>query len=365
MSNNGRVLSSSNVIGKVDWLQIIFQNISWEELFTTILGITLDSVSKKAGTLKHEEYDVIYSCGSIKYYTFDDETKSFYRGTLVMSGQACTMYEFANRSGNSPNNVFQELAWRIISNSIDTSCKFTVTRIDLALDDYNKPPYFTVDTIIRKVQKKSYYSRGRSDQVYDSEFTKKERAKTQQIGSGGSECLFRFYEKSKEMSKGLDPEKVEQIMSNAPLTRLEAEIRKDKADSLFQSIAYLPKDMPLSNLIRGFIKNEISFYSDSSCEKICRWWQEYLKPSIEPILRKSYDVSNFERTLNWYQYQGGLAVTQAIFFLIENGVDLDFNLTDFKQECRWSTEMVEKMIDFVSKENRTDLIPYIYEKQKY
>lgn len=350
---------TSEVVGKIDWLQIIFEEIGWNEVFENLLQIGLDCVTRSEAKLKHEEYDIVYSCGSIRYHTFSDETKAYHRGTLVMSGEACTVYECAM----STPDVFQELAWRIISYAMQTVSSFKVMRIDPALDDYNKPPFFTVEAVVKKVKRKQFSSHGRTDKLYDSQFDKKTRALTQVIGSGGSECMFRFYEKSKEMCRGLNGDKVDEILENAPAVRLEAEVRKDKAHSFFVAMANLPVGTDLATLIRGFIKDEITFYADSEFKNVCRWWTDYLKPCHTPLIRKVYDVANFERTLNWYEYQGGLAVTQAIYFLYSNGIDVNINPRDNK-EFRWSDELVDKMTDFVTRNNRMDLIPLIQQKQR-
>jgi hypothetical protein len=77
-----------------------------------LIKISLESVSIQAGSLKHEEYDIVYTCGFLKYYTYHQPEKAKERGTLVLSGQACTTYEWIMLSYNPKANIFQELATR-------------------------------------------------------------------------------------------------------------------------------------------------------------------------------------------------------------------------------------------------------------
>lgn len=355
---------TENVLGRVDWLQVIFQNIAWQDVFTQILQISLDCVSYDQASLKHEEYDTVYSCGSIKYFTFFDPKFSVQRGTLVMSGQACAMYEWAILANDTEMNVFQMLSWRIIQYAKRTTLIYEVKRLDLALDDYNEKPFFDLDLIIGKVRRKQFLSKGRSTKVIDSEFDKRTRAKTQQIGTRGSECLFRFYEKAKELARSFDGEQREMILNKAPQVRLEIELRKSNANNLFEAIGFLGKDQAIANLIRGFIKTELNFYSDTNYKNICRWWIEYLKPCLIPNLERRIEVTNFEKTLSWYEYQGGFAVSQALYFLVNNGIDIKSELIGKQENYYWSTDLANKLIDFVTKHQRLDLIPLITEKTK-
>ena len=358
------VTMTENVRGKIDWLQIVCQNIYWKDLFSQVLQISLDCIAVQSAYLKHESYDVVYSCGPIKYYTFQEENQSYQRGTLVMSGQACTMYEWAILGSDSTVLVFQALAWRFHQYALTTSFIFDVKRLDLALDDYNEKPFFSLELIIGKVKRKQYLSKGRTTKLIDSEYDKKSRAKTQQIGARGSECLLRFYEKAKELTKNLNKEVKEELLKQAPMVRLEVETRHQTANQLFETIAYLTREQELTNLIRGFIQTELTFYTDTTYKKICRWWLDFLKPSILPSIHRTFEISAFTDTLNWYEYQGGFAVTQAIYFLIGHGVSINPKLVGKKEHYTWTSELSDKLIDFVTENKRMDLIPLIQKKTK-
>lgn len=122
------------------------------------------------------------------------------------------------------------------------------------------------------------------------------------------------------MARVYSDTKREEILAQAPQTRFEAELRKDIASSLFQAIVSLVEEIDLNNLIRGFIKAELNFYTDSSFRTVCRWWQAYLIPNKEPKIHRKYEVPDFEDSLYWYERQGGQAISQALYFLVSQGM---------------------------------------------
>lgn len=353
--------TTQNVLGKVDWLQIIFVNVQWQTVFSDVLLITPDCVTSEAGSLKHEEYDIVYACGSIRYYTTEDHGT---RGTLVMSGQACTMYEWGMLASDTQQNVFQELALRIIELATNRAATFEISRLDLALDDYNTKPFFGIDTIIGKVRRKQFLSKGRSVQLVDSEFDKRTRSKTQQIGSRGSDCMFRFYEKGKELAHSLSGVDREQMLEEAPQIRLEAETRHDTAKSLLMAIAYMTKEQKLSNLIRGFVKTELNFYTSTDYTTVARWWTNFLKPCFVPTIRRQKPQTDFDKSMYWFEHQGGFAITQALYFLVSHQMVVPPTLLAEDPEYLWNSELANKLIDFVIINDRPDLVPLIQRRIK-
>ena len=145
---------------------------------------------------------------------------------------------------------------------------------------------------------------------------------------------------------------------------MEVETRNDVAESLFRTIAFLPQDQCVANLIRGFLQTELTFYTDGSLKQVCRWWQDYLKPSLVPTITRQYQLNSFDRSLNWYEYGGPMALTQALFFLHHEGVGIDPSLLEIRPNYEWTPELSNRMIQYVSEQQRTDLIPLIQERTK-
>lgn len=85
---------------------------------------------------------------------------------------------------------------------------------------------------------------------------------------------------------------------------------------------------------------------------------------LQIVFQNIYEESSFDSTLNWYQYQGGFAVTQAIYFLVNHGLPIQPKLIGKKEHYVWSPELAEKLLDFVTQHQRMDLIPLIQNKTK-
>ncbi|MGK0552594.1 hypothetical protein ACSFB8_11010 [Enterococcus faecalis] len=144
--------SQKNVMAKIDWLQIIFYQCSIEELLESLLKIEKQCFLVESAQIRHKEYDVCYSYGSLRIYTYEfppyDETECY----LVFSGDACSLYERLLISLESNwATFFQQLVTQF-------NQRFKVKRLDIALDDRNEQPYFKVEQLIKLCKKKRYES---------------------------------------------------------------------------------------------------------------------------------------------------------------------------------------------------------------
>lgn len=79
---------------------------------------------------------------------------------------------------------------------------FHLTRLDIAIDDQNETPYFTVGQLHQKCRKREFLSKSRSFHFYESEFDE-DVAKTLYIGERKSNIMYRFYEKYSHSYKNL------------------------------------------------------------------------------------------------------------------------------------------------------------------
>ncbi|MCU7356135.1 hypothetical protein N7O58_00400 [Enterococcus dispar] len=68
--------------------------------------------------------------------------------------------------------------------------------------------------------------------------------------------------------------------------------------------------------------------------------------------------------MNWYEYGGPMALTQALFFLHHEGVGIDPSLLEIRPNYEWTPELSDRMIQYVSEQQRPDLIPLIQERTK-
>lgn len=85
--------SQKNVTAKIDWLQIIFYHCPIEELLESLLKIEKQCFLVEKAQIRHKEYDVCYSYGSLRIYTYEFPPYGEMECYLVFSGDACSLYE--------------------------------------------------------------------------------------------------------------------------------------------------------------------------------------------------------------------------------------------------------------------------------
>ena len=78
-------------------------------------------------------------------------------------------------------------------------------------------------------------------------------------------------------------------------------------------------ERPLEELVRGVVKDELTFYTDDSWKKVWRNWERYLG-NIRPLhLSKVYEITGLVHTQEWLIHGGVLAGIKAFRFLAEHG----------------------------------------------
>ncbi|WP_276519073.1 replication initiation factor domain-containing protein [Faecalicatena contorta] len=181
----------------MDYISIIFDSITAEEVISKILELPVDIFMKRPAKVKHKAYQSIYQAGSIKVYG-DEKTEE--KGSkkhgcyLVLSGRGCDeIYRIMNMRGSTFGNFFWLCEKRC---GVDN---FHLTRLDVAIDDRNEIPYFTPEQIKRKCEREEFVANSNSYRFVESSYTEKETAKTVYIGVGKSGMSYRFYDKDKEI----------------------------------------------------------------------------------------------------------------------------------------------------------------------
>lgn len=341
--------SQKNVTAKIDWLQIIFYHCSIEELFETLLKIEKQCFLVESAQIRHKEYDVCYSYGSLRVYTYEfpphDETECY----LVFSGDACTLFERLLVSMDSSWTVFfQQLVSQF-------SQRFKVKRLDVALDDRNEEPYFKIEQLIKLCKKKRYESRNRKFHVSESNVVGTKTSKTLYIGKRTSDVMFRIYDKDLETAQK-EKRAVQEIGS---WKRLEVEFKREVAHSVVELIA--ENNQSLEELIRGFIKQELTFYLDDNHTKIPRFWERYLG-NVTPLkIPRKYEIRGLKDTEQWFLFGGGLSTLKAFDFLTKNDALGHLqNIVKDIQEAELSRPLTKKVVDHLIDIGREDLIEEIY-----
>lgn len=299
--------------------------------------------------IRHKEYDVCYSYGSLRIYTFefpsDDETECY----LVFSGETCSLYERLLSS--------LESSWTIFFQQLVSQFKqrFKVKRLDIALDDRNEQPYFKIEQLIKLCKKKRYESRKRKFHVTESNVVGTKTSKTLYIGKRTSDIMFRIYDKDLEIAQK-EKRAVQEIGS---WKRFEVEFKREVAHSVVEMIAQ--NNHSLEELIRGIIKQELTFYLDDNHTKIPRFWKRYLG-GIAPLkISRKYDIRGLKDTEQWFLFGGGLSTLKAFDFLAQNeALGHLQNLSKEIQEAEFSRPLTKKIVDHLVDIGREELIEPVY-----
>nr|OTP14463.1 hypothetical protein A5888_002564 [Enterococcus sp. 9E7_DIV0242] len=253
------------------------------------------------------------------------------------------------------------MTWRLFFRRLFTYCDsfFDVKRLDVALDDRNIIPYFTVKQLIRKCEQGMFYSNRRKHDIYESGFQGTRRSRTLYIGKRKSDLMFRIYDKDMETAS----EKRVAVEEIGSWKRLEMEFKRMLAHNLVKMIAY--EENSLEELIRGIVKEELTFYTDSTCKTIWQPWERYLG-KISPIkIPRVYEVTGLLNTEQWLIHGGGLAGVKAFQFLAENSALGHLqDLEQVKEETELSRSLAKKIADHLTEIKRTDLLPKIYAMTK-
>ena len=148
---------------KIDYISIVFENINANKLIRRLLQLPFEYFQVQNAKIKHMDYTRLYQFGTIKVY----RDKLLKDGTceegcyLILSGQGCDdMYSFLQARGNTYNNFFDYCV------QIMGKGGFHLTRLDIAIDDRNDIPYFTVEQIKNKCLKDEFISKSKSYRFY-------------------------------------------------------------------------------------------------------------------------------------------------------------------------------------------------------
>lgn len=228
-------------------------------------------------------YSKTYILGHIKIY---------YEGSIDMgchvdmSGQGCREFE-----------SFKIPWWELASKVFQCSGKFT--RIDLALDDFDKRLRLTtMEAKIRRGAVSSIFKKARSLKEYlieDGSFT----GKTLYFGSSTSRLQIRVYDKTLEqISKG--NEEVPEFW-----VRIEMQCRNERAQSIATYLIF-DQGKDIGTLYKQFLSHYLNFLirrSDSNKRRwpVCDWWLSFLDnlPGLKlTICPKPRTIESISRWIN-------------------------------------------------------------------
>ena len=201
-----------------------------------------------------------------------------------------------------------------------------VTRLDVALDDYNNPSSLKLDQLERKLSLRQFRATKHTFNIVKEKSTNGVvKGETIYLGTRKRHqdgYLIRFYDKYAEFKSkgGLMPRQVEDVLAEAEVgtkvgthkwQRYEIEIH---GKACMKFIEQVLGGMSFGMLYKGLMKNAIEFLKVSRSNKnrnywkVCDWWTEFLDGAEKCSLAEPFEVSNFNRTLKWLR----LAVLPSI-----------------------------------------------------
>ena len=314
----------------------------FEDIASNILGVPEEYFELEKGRLKYYNYDCCFRFGDIRIYDYLDQT--YGDKMLVLSGNAC---EF-----------LREVWFKQIGISFKTFMKkiliyedfITITRLDVAIDDFNEEPFFSPIQLTKICQKKQFiYGKSTTYLPYGDEQT----GATLYLKPPTADDRLKFYDKQAELAKSQGVRKKDL----APQIRTEIVFRREKAQQFF--MLYVDGETSLLELFQGYLKEKVKFYSDTEFKNPLKKWKDFLgnaDPFNLPIPNQK--VGLFKK-FHWLINGGGLAVYKAIKFLEENDIfPLELDSIDY-HKAEYPTDLSNELKKYVSKIGRLELIAEI------
>ena len=348
---------------KVDYLSIIFDTLTVEEVILGILGLPTELFIRHSGRVKFKRYTICYQLDSVKVYAEpppDDDNPKGLGCYLVLTGKGCSdLANFMKGQGKTFRDFFRGCDIRVRGGT------YHLTRLDIAVDDKNEVPYFTIEQIQKKCLKEEFISKSRTYRFVESSFDSGDTAKTVYIGDGKSNISYRFYDKDKEICEKNQLSK-EDVRS---WKRTELQLRDEVAHEFSRLIKESVRT--LGELAFDFLGENLRFVtenkeqSNKSRWNTSRFWQRFLG-AVKPLeMQMDTSTGSLEDTVKWLKEGGALSAVKAISFLENhnalNGLE---TMETMLAETKYSTTLSIKLIEHLHKAQKEELIPMIREKLK-
>ena len=323
-----------------------------------ILDLPPDIFNVYPATVRFKTYQTrweigdIYVSGNARRTDDNPEGLGCY---LVMTGRGCNdIYRILDDRGLTFGDMFRRCEKRYGLGN------FHFTRLDIAIDDKNERPFFTIEQIKKKCEKEEFIANSEGYHFDESKFDDFNTAKTVYIGAGKSELSYRFYDKDKEVCTKCN-KTLDEIGS---WKRTEMQLRDDKAHAFAMTF----KDRPweLGELAFGLLANNLRFVVPNKHEtnksrwKTCRFWERFLGAVEVLKLHTPKPQNSLVETQQWLTEGGVISAVKGFYFLEENDALGELEQVETMiDKARYSTSLSSKLTAHLQRINRTELIPYI------
>ena len=130
------IIASRNKLSiKVDYLSVIFDTLTVEEVILGILGLPMELFVRNSGHVKFKRYTICYQLDSVRVYAEpppDDDNLEGLGCYLVLTGKGCRdLANFMEGQGKTFRGFFHVCDIRVRNGT------YHLTRLDIAIDDKN------------------------------------------------------------------------------------------------------------------------------------------------------------------------------------------------------------------------------------
>lgn len=147
-----------------------------------ILGLPTDIFNVYPASIKYKTYQARWQIGDIYVSGDARKTEDNPQGLgcyLVMTGRGCDdIFRILDSRNYTFGDMFRRCERRY---GLDN---FHFTRLDIAIDDKNEKPFFTIEQIKKKCEKEEFISNSEGYHFDESKFDDFDTAKTVYIGAG-------------------------------------------------------------------------------------------------------------------------------------------------------------------------------------
>ena len=155
-----------------------------------ILGLPTDIFNVYPASIKYKTYQARWQIGDIYVSGDARKTEDNPQGLgcyLVMTGRGCDdIFRILDSRNCTFGDMFKHCERRYGQDN------FHFTRLDIAIDDKNEKPFFTIEQIKKKCEKEEFISNSEGYHFDESKFDDFDTAKTVYIGAGKSGLSYRF-----------------------------------------------------------------------------------------------------------------------------------------------------------------------------
>lgn len=270
----------------IDWLQ-----------FTLLRDDGLDTVIKILRQPKDDYIELDKGGLGYKQQLYNNNIRLYYDGIIGMgvcasiTGKACRYLESKGIN-----------LWRLLQ-LLSKSNKINITRLDIALDYYNK----LMDKIVNNIRQGRYISKSRKINFISSMVDKQERVETIYIGSRSSDVMIRIYNKA-----------LEQHINNMIWERYEVVLKKDR---IYKVIPMLADSISATfyNILYTYFRPIIRVDKNISRSEIEPYYLEFLGKVKKISLYEKKEEKTIQDKYNWLEKQ--VAPTMAMLSLALENTD--------------------------------------------